>query len=79
MEMWKSRDEGVDHSIPEGRRATLRETRGTWLGRGHRGERDLTPIQYPKLCQGLTGNLNHQAPTVCQDLCWAVHVPDFKC
>lgn len=46
-----SRDEGPDHSIPAGRRAILRETWATWLGRCHRGERNPTPIQYPTLCQ----------------------------
>lgn len=27
----------------------------------------------------VTGDLNHQAPTVCQEPRWAVHMHDFKC
>lgn len=54
MDMWMSRDEGADNSIPRGRRAMLRETRATWFGGGHGGERNPTPFQYPKLCRVLS-------------------------
>lgn len=32
----------------------LREIRATWLGGGHGGERNTTPIQHPKLGQVLS-------------------------
>lgn len=65
MEMWMSRHEGPDHSIPEGRRAQLREAWATWLGRGRGRERNPAPIQYSTLCQVLSQAISSTKHLLC--------------